>query len=1079
MTLLGDNPYNADSIITANLLCQLAKMEGWHDHHAIKGLSTPEIGALVDGYISGLAGNVPCGFPSPNSEDQFMYNMLLQDSFNQTHQSYCKPTNVLPTGFSTILTDHIYVHRPTDNTIFSNTLKDRYTIAHILRQSDKEGDEEDDDEDESAVQPVTEGEQVSYIQTLLNHFSINENIHIIRDVARGNYAKDVRLFTGEQQIINVLTASSIYDPGPTVSPFTGSGKKQGFTDPASSSFFALMDDARGVETTTNYPAYTNTPNDHDPTEKMMYSKYDCAMTAKATMKNDPKQTLKDINATLYIKDGDSVFCVDKNNSNKSTDKADLPFKEVTSTIGCMGYKLPIGHPFDEGEFKKGITKSGNKKLLSKKYGDHAQALTTLRKLLYFRKYYKDGKGFGSTEISNGLHAFVSYDKCAITGALLYGAPMVIYITEAGFIIYISNKIIDKFQSTQKKIENNLNLMENTLKTYTDLFSTMDTMISSINNTSLPTYNEIAGLLTQLLQQCNTKLDVREQNGRLGRIVKTYDIQYRLWLFQYYIFHNVVKALQDTKQPIMTPEQYTLENVSTIITNLQGLATAKTALQVDPTNEIALLQQTIDLMNNNDLLSLQRAIGSMKQIIAYNEHLNLVIYLWNSALHSIGLDTLANQDKILKAIMTDPYKHVKKINPLIVAAIQSITPFESLHNPGCLMSMMKCFSGKTNTISIGEGVIIQLLRSYGNNTLFENGMSSVITKLIEVANTDNKMKTMLSYSLQIMSNMFGGEIDTTGVDIEVLQKYSVGFTAKISQILGGSLHYQKGGDAIADIIVAQHKYQGYIHICMILKYLYEMYTVDTSAIDTIIDAYFKYVEPLNDKLQAMRTNIHTRTVKDVTEINEINDFDLVGSQIYGKENQEALRTIKKWLNKQLNGSTLPLDLSKYVVPPPPTIDMDSNPAYLNYEILRFSQMLKRTTGDIHDIYANFTLSKMDIDSWNEVEIRKQGITTPPPDMVTGKRTYVPDNMDIMDEGIGLHAPMFNIELNKLQRVYAGKSTRKHRHKSTRKKFIPKKRHQSRMKKQLPKRKTRKNQLSTHYKRHGKRTSKNGFHHERSE
>ena len=53
------------------------------------------------------------------------------------------------------------------------------------------------------------------------------------------------------------------------------------------------------------------------------------------------------------------------------------------------------------------------------------------------------------------------------------------------------------------------------------------------------------------------------------------------------------------------------------------------------------------------------------------------------------------------------------------------------------------------------------------------------------------------------------------------------------------------------------------------------------------------------------------------------------------------------------------------------------------------------------------------------------------------------------------------------------------KSTRKKFIPKKRHQSRIKKQLHKRKTRKNQLSTHYKRHGKRTSKNGFHHERSE
>ena len=126
MTLLGDNPYNADPIITDNLLCQLAKMEGWHDHHSIEGLTTPEIGDLVNEYIAGLDGT-PCGFPLPNNEDQFMYNMLLNDSFNKEHQSYCKPRDGLPTNIFTRIQDPlpIHVHRPSDNSIYSKTLKNK------------------------------------------------------------------------------------------------------------------------------------------------------------------------------------------------------------------------------------------------------------------------------------------------------------------------------------------------------------------------------------------------------------------------------------------------------------------------------------------------------------------------------------------------------------------------------------------------------------------------------------------------------------------------------------------------------------------------------------------------------------------------------------------------------------------------------------------------------------------------------------------------------------------------------------------------------------------------------------------
>jgi hypothetical protein len=240
----------------------------------------------------------------------------------------------------------------------------------------------------------------------------------------------------------------------------------------------------------------------------------------------------------------------------------------------------------------------------------------------------------------------------------------------------------------------------------------------------------------------------------------------------------------------------------------------------------------------------------------------------------------------------------------------------------------------------------------------------------------------------------------------------------------------------------------------------------------------------NELQKIRNKIHSQITKDVTIINEINDFDLVCSQIYGKKNQEALRTIKKWLNKKLHGLSVPMDLSTYVFPSTrPDISMDFNQAYLNYEILRFSQIQKKNI-DIYDIYHNFTSVVMDIDMWANIEQRKQGILVPPANIVTGtpanivtrKRNYIND--DAVDDGIGLNAPIFNESLNKLQKVGGGKSTLRNRLKSTRRKLIPKKRHQSRIKKQLPKRKTRKNQLSTQYKRHGKRTSKNGFHHERS-
>jgi hypothetical protein len=183
---------------------------------------------------------------------------------------------------------------------------------------------------------------------------------------------------------------------------------------------------------------------------------------------EAKKKLEKSNTTLYILDPNktekgvlygtnkikSVFKVDKNTSDKATTLSEI-VKSVSIHISKSGLDKSIIDRFDMQEYEKLYTQDGIYKLLSKKYGDHAHALKAAMDIVYFQRFEYDGsaKIFNITsEMSNGVHAYVSIDRVAITSAIIYGVPIVIYVTENGFVIYISKNLINKYSTPDKQLE---------------------------------------------------------------------------------------------------------------------------------------------------------------------------------------------------------------------------------------------------------------------------------------------------------------------------------------------------------------------------------------------------------------------------------------------------------------------------------------------------------------------------------------------------------------------------------------------------------------------------------------------------
>ena len=498
-----------DAVLLINIvefmLCGIAHMEGWHDHHSIFSGITGVSGTSIEKYVNEYTPTDCNGVKPQPSEPAFLYSVLRnKDIGTQPQQSFYRPGGTDADG-RPIVIDIYKKDIPNNNNTptnfnydiwlrqFDTKLQERYIICSVTLN--KTGDD-------------------SKIQQCFTENGINEDIFICRDVAYGNVAYDIKRWGPNSvnskvtKVYNVQTASGVYDPGPSVSYDSDAGKKCGYQDIAGeegisnskgNSRYCLFNDSESNEQITTYPAFgkSTMPNSiMESPEEMMYSKFNSQLFGENLAsyyankrqpidKKDAQSIIDSSQVNLVVEykepienqEGEIIeqgqlYIVNKHSSSKATSMLDLPF-----ICSCLKYSAAVDaidivkkrYPFKR---YMEINQSGPLKIMTKKFGDSGIALQTLRNKFNFYSFEPtiintnqtnpEKKVTITSKESNGIHAFLSYDQVAIGAALEYGCPVVMYNVNqtltgnhGGVLLFISKKIKDKF-SDPNKIRTELN-----------------------------------------------------------------------------------------------------------------------------------------------------------------------------------------------------------------------------------------------------------------------------------------------------------------------------------------------------------------------------------------------------------------------------------------------------------------------------------------------------------------------------------------------------------------------------------------------------------------------------------------------
>ena len=521
-------------------LCQVAKMDAWHDHHTISDLLKDDIDQFVLRHLpvkvnkgettafncyksSGSSSSGSSGSPGsaggdgqPSSENIFIYRMFLKKTgvTDAGNQKLCKPSCDNNPDQDLLVEEH-------GNDIFNAMITQRYNIGHVKFKSNS--DDKDDGGTASASCPPFDENQ-SKIEEFFYENAMTEDIHIIRDVAYGNWADDIAKWgkgkkSAGNNIITVQTAAGIFDPGPSTHCFTSAGKRQGFIDIESKSRYALFETYDGDnfhqdESVVFYPKVT----DYDPDEnsdeqeaeksdddlsddedggqkdvtktlvrnQLLYTRFDCTLygkTSKLQEKDfyDKGEVIKfidsaNVNFIVSVPDStdstkNNIYITTKKTSNKAQSISELPvndniIKKEASKSGTYDERTirQYGRDFV-------INKSGKLKIMTKKFGDHGQAVTACKSRLTYRLFEPVDPNANQFKItqktSTGFHAFLSFDRVAVASAIYYGAPIVIFVNHDGAMIFTSKKF-DQFKTATIKYQSIIQNINRKDKEYHDL-----------------------------------------------------------------------------------------------------------------------------------------------------------------------------------------------------------------------------------------------------------------------------------------------------------------------------------------------------------------------------------------------------------------------------------------------------------------------------------------------------------------------------------------------------------------------------------------------------------------------------------
>ena len=749
---LTDYPNNTTAPILAPILgaynnrlniklCDIAGMEGWHDHHGITSFGQPEITASVRAYVpNGCNGN------KPESNEPAFLNSVVSSNAN------APDWKTFPTDFNQ---PEWYGNNndPTSSYAtwkakFSPNITEKYVIALV----------------KFPTKDVPMVPSYSCVQKCFNMNQINDNVYILRDVAYGGWGRDIRKWgqntdASEQYIYNVQTSSGIYDPGPSLSYFSDAGIKCGYQAMESKSRYGLFDCYYPAETILDYPAYPILDYALTSAEQLMYTKYNCKLFGDNSIPNIPDiagNTFPNKDAEIMVDSAavnlivevpgttpdpmdKQLYIVTKHTSNKASSIFDLPFISSCIKYSAAVDAIDIASATYNFNMYDIIERSGPLKIMTKKFGDSGIAIQTLRSNLHFYAFNPaaNNRVTISKQQSNGIHAFLTYDQVATGAALEYGAPIVIYNTKstAGLlgstehdyaIIFISKTMQTALSNPTVRLRRAIESAQN-LQDYggVNLQELQETQTARQTATqaafTLATDTLTAALDAQAAQVVKLMRKVGYEN-----LSTKHDIDYRIFLTKWYKLATLIKIYTDNNASFDTLNEPS--NINNIIqrysqavaikaNTIQLAATQLAATQLAATQLAALEQATTDLDNISN---------------SYREYINMMNSYTSIATTFRDLNTsIATIDKI-------KIGDTSKI-------IDNCDPYNGTFKVYRIRKILSSFQGQSEAlIELGTVVIIQIYENLKKSTVQGFTVQTVFKD--QIRNIFNNIKTTCALNL---------------------------------------------------------------------------------------------------------------------------------------------------------------------------------------------------------------------------------------------------------------------------------------------------------------------------------------------
>ena len=398
-------------------------------------------------------------------------------------------------------------------------------------------------------------------------------------------------------------------------------------------------------------------------------------------------------------------------------------------------------------------------VLSKKTGDASQSLSCCNKQFKLQRFINNSIGLTGgivNFVSNGNHAFVSFDRIAWASALNYNCPIVIANTQEGFTVYIRRDLLD----VHKQINGFFTQTDEAYKILAPLKDTGDFILVK-QYISLPKLSSAA--TTSFRQACNNlKVEIDPND----------DTTYQKFLTAHFLELNALNLFLNIDKSVLhfAPEMNNnklKELYKTNMSLLQGIFPLDTATleSLDSKTGIADIITTVSMNISKTIAKLKIAYDKVepvekavpipedkkdqyKQILIALKYLQAIIngiteIQKQLALNITSMESLTGYQTPIGELTLMPLVDSLKLLPKGVASnIQTCTPYKyCIVNSKPIRTSDILFERSTAVFGTTT-VILQIFNTLNNSTfgqmrnLFMNKLYTLLDALIGTANTTN-------------------------------------------------------------------------------------------------------------------------------------------------------------------------------------------------------------------------------------------------------------------------------------------------------------------------------------------------------